>query len=863
MEVILGQFTKSLAASGLMTAEEVDSFIEGLPPDKKPDDGKALAQALVHRGKLTKFQAQAVFQGKTKGLIMGDYVVLDRIGQGGMGQVYKARHKFMERIVALKTLPSEATKKEEAVKRFQREVKVAARLSHPNIVTAHDAGESQGVHYLVMEHVEGRDLDSHVKKHGRLPIETALDYTLQAARGLEYAHSNNVVHRDIKPPNLILNAQGTVKVLDMGIARLSETIGPYDPTAQESLTGTGEAMGTVDYMPPEQAMDAKTVDKRADIYSLGCTLFYLLTSHSVYGGDTMLQRLLAHRDAEIPSLRAERPDVSEQLDAAFQKTIAKKPEDRYGSMVEVIAELEACTAPKPEQLAETANLGNTPLSSDVETFPAINTETPADSLPLDFPVISPVDSVLRKRPKMDKKQQIIIGSVVVGIAFVLLLFGVVFMMRTPEGMLVVTVNEADAEIVLDDGKVTLKSPGEEPVEIKVVEGKHTLRVTKGGFQTFTKEFSIASGGEETISVELESEIESDGKKTTQVNLSPAEQKVAAKPVPEVASSGKNRVKVVEELPVVEPDDATPKTVSPPSIASLPDEPKSSESIYPASQPPPAIAPFTPEQAKQHQKAWANHLKVPVEAENSVGMKMVLIPPGEFMMGSPDSDPDAEDHEKPQHEVRITKPFYLAAHEVTAGQFKAFVDATGYKTEAETAGDQQTWTNPRFLQFDVRPVGCVSWNDAVAFCEWLSEKEGETYQLPSEAEWEYGCRSGSTTLWCFGNNETGVEEYAWCSGANERFKGERMKLVGVKLPNGFGLFDMHGNACEWCSDWYSPDFYDGSPVEDPRGPSNGDSRVIRGGSFWAQPWNVRSAKRVRSLPSNRVTIIGLRPAKTYP
>ena len=144
MEVILGQFTKSLTNSGLMTADEVDSFIEGLPPDKKPDDGKALAQILVKQNKLTKFQAQAVYQGKTKGLIMGDYVVLDRIGQGGMGQVYKARHKVLERIMALKTLHSEATKQEEAVKRLQREVKVAARLSHNDGMALrgerHDAG---------------------------------------------------------------------------------------------------------------------------------------------------------------------------------------------------------------------------------------------------------------------------------------------------------------------------------------------------------------------------------------------------------------------------------------------------------------------------------------------------------------------------------------------------------------------------------------------------------------------------------------------------------------------------------------------------------------------------------------------------
>ena len=209
--------------------------------------------------------------------------------------------------------------------------------------------------------------------------------------------------------------------------------------------------------------------------------------------------------------------------------VAKKPEDRYGSMSEVIAELEACATPKPKQFAETANLGNTPHSSaNMDTLPVIRTEeTPGDSLPLDFPVISPVDSVLRKRPKMDKKQQIIIGSVAAGVCFLVLLFGVVFMMRMPEGTLVVEINEPDAEISVDDGKVTLKSPGEEPVEIEVVEGQHTLKVTKGGFQTFTKEFTIESGGKETISVELR----------------PVEKKVAARPkpepVPKVVSSSDN------------------------------------------------------------------------------------------------------------------------------------------------------------------------------------------------------------------------------------------------------------------------------------------------------------------------------------
>ena len=225
MEVLLGQFKKSLIASGLMSAEEIEAFSNSLPTDNKPKDGAELAKALIRNKKLTKFQAQAIFQGKTKGLIMGDYVILDRIGEGGMGQVYKAKHQVMERIVALKTLPGAAMKSDRAVQRFHREVKVAGRLSHPNIITAYDAREDHGVHYLVMEYVQGSDLAHVVKKEGCLSVKTAVNYIIQAARGLEYAHSRNVIHRDIKPSNLVLDQEGTVKILDMGLARLNEIIG--------------------------------------------------------------------------------------------------------------------------------------------------------------------------------------------------------------------------------------------------------------------------------------------------------------------------------------------------------------------------------------------------------------------------------------------------------------------------------------------------------------------------------------------------------------------------------------------------------------------------------------------------------------
>ena len=263
----------------------------------------------------------------------GEYTVEVQIGAGGMGRVFKAIHRRMERTVALKLLPKVALVPPEAVQRFQQEVSSAARLTHPNIVTAFDAGERDGTPFLAMEYVEGSDLFHQVQKHGPLPVVSqAIDYTLQAARGLEYAHAKGVVHLDIKPANLILAQDGMVKILDLGLARLRP------PTGDEAL------MGTVDYLAPEQTTEPRQADRRSDIYSLGCTLFFLLTGKPLYEGKTVIQKVLAHQEGAVPSLRQLRPEVSPALDAVFKKMVAKRPEDRYQSMAEVIQRLQAYQA---------------------------------------------------------------------------------------------------------------------------------------------------------------------------------------------------------------------------------------------------------------------------------------------------------------------------------------------------------------------------------------------------------------------------------------------------------------------------------------------------------------------------------------
>jgi serine/threonine protein kinase len=342
MAISVEQFIERLSESGLLSAAEVSAFQDGLPPHKRPRDVQTLAAGLVKAGKLTKYQAQAVYQGKTKGLVLGQYVVLDKLGEGGMGVVLKARHRRMDRLVAIKVLSSAAVKQAGSVERFHREAQAAAKLSHPNIVTAYDADEHQGMHYLAMEYVEGRDLASIVKEHGPLGIREAVECTLQAARGLQYAHEQGIVHRDIKPGNLLLDKKGTVKILDMGLARIAGTEMAAD--GPERLTTTGQVMGTCDYMAPEQSLDTHQADARADIYALGCTLYRLLTGNPPYRAETFAKLFLMHLEAPIPSLGDSRPEVPEVLDAIAQRMLAKKPEDRYQSMAEVVAELEAVLA---------------------------------------------------------------------------------------------------------------------------------------------------------------------------------------------------------------------------------------------------------------------------------------------------------------------------------------------------------------------------------------------------------------------------------------------------------------------------------------------------------------------------------------
>ncbi len=365
---------KELTDAGLLSADEATK----IESESESTGVEAFLSQLVESGKITKYQADKFVKGNGSEIAFGDYVVIDELGRGGMGTVLRARHRRMEREVAIKVLPTTALDSETAVARFYQEVKVAAQLTHPNIVHAYDAGEHQGFHYLVMEYVRGNDLAKVTSKEGAMELARAVDFTIQAATGLSYAHKKGVVHRDIKPSNLLLDDDNTLKILDMGLARIGRS-GLEDNAESMHLTTTGQVMGTVEYMAPEQAEDTRNADHRSDIYALGCTLYRLLAGSPPFSRETVVKTILAHREEAIPSIGKGGGVIYQKLDEIFQRMVAKRPEQRYQDCETLIADLSQI-----KQLAEGAREEQT---IQLSSSPVIPKTAP--------PVVSPSDPAVQ------------------------------------------------------------------------------------------------------------------------------------------------------------------------------------------------------------------------------------------------------------------------------------------------------------------------------------------------------------------------------------------------------------------------------------------------------------------------------------
>jgi len=377
-------FLTNLRQSGLVTGDQMAKVMPRMP---QTDRGLVLARAMVEQGMLTRFQAELLLVGRTNGFHLGQYRILDHLGRGGMGRVFKAEHQTMNRVVAIKVLAPHLCKTPKAQQLFQREVRAAARLVHPNIVTAYDANQIGDRCYLVMEHVDGPNLEELTRQRGPLPIGQACDFIRQAASGLQYAHELGMVHRDIKPANLLAqrpssNVPGaacTVKILDFGLARL-QTWGPNGEPANDSIMAAeNTVLGTPDYLSPEQARNLHNVDIRADLYSLGCTFFYLLTGRVPFPGGTTLEKLVRHSTEAPPPVEHFRPDVSPPIASIVRRLLAKDPNQRFQTPAELAATLApfAVQAPAPMAIpVAVAVPGGVATSTGSSAWTATNTNPP-------------------------------------------------------------------------------------------------------------------------------------------------------------------------------------------------------------------------------------------------------------------------------------------------------------------------------------------------------------------------------------------------------------------------------------------------------------------------------------------------------
>lgn len=326
-QLTVDDYTKCVRASGLVNEDLLSGAIKGLAQKfpNRPLDSRLVSQHLLDNKLITPWHQSKLVKGCSKGFFIGRYKLLAHLGTGGMSRVYVAVHTMMKRQVAIKVLNQKLTQSESHLQRFLRESQAAAALDHPNVVRAYDVDCDRDLYYFVMEYVEGPTLQQLVEKRGPLAADFAAEYTRQAALGLQHAHDHRLVHRDVKPGNLLVNNQGVVKVLDLGMVRLSsEEVKSITIQFNESM------LGTADYLAPEQALDCHNVDHRADIYSLGCTLYFLLAGRPPFADGSMAMRLMRHQSEAPPKIP--RDDIPQELLDVCWKMMGKTPDDRYPSM---------------------------------------------------------------------------------------------------------------------------------------------------------------------------------------------------------------------------------------------------------------------------------------------------------------------------------------------------------------------------------------------------------------------------------------------------------------------------------------------------------------------------------------------------
>jgi formylglycine-generating enzyme required for sulfatase activity len=823
------------------------------------------------------------------------YCLLQRLGGGGFGEVWKTKGPGGFQ-VALKFV--KLTEPAGPVER--RALEIIKQIHHPHLLTTFGSWEIPGFLVIAMELARGTlwDRFREAVEQGLdgIPPDELLEYFREAAKAIDYLNEHRpelgglaVQHRDIKPQNILLIGNG-VKVGDFGLARVME----------HTVTGHSGSL-TVAYAAPE--FFRGQVASQSDQYSLAVTYCHMRGGRLPFNGNPV--EIIGQQLAQKPDLTMlpaeERPVLA--------RALALMPPQRWPSCRAFVEQLLAArsaaatapgqraqtVAPAPGQRAQPVAAG--PKGAHVSTaavggrqtgypvaagpsrpdefasLPAGNRPTqppraetsraPKATAPLP-PPLPPVEAPRRwQAPERGGRRGVRIGATVLVAAALLGLawWGLAALQKDEPGGPSGRAPEARGS----SKPAPNKRPPQPEESSKPTADKRTPEAAASLELLLPKSVSVQTGMAERLEITVH-----------RTNVDGPVQLTCLQPPHGI---------IVESVTMPAGKDRVQTMVRADAGDSV-----GSHRLRMA-----AICGNTRTEASLDLvvRSW------PVMT-NSIGMKLVLIPRGKFRMGSPEGEKGREANEGPQHEVEITRPFYLGQYTVTRGQFRRFVQDTGYKTEAEIDGTggngyeaatrrfarkpAYTWRDPGFAQTDEHPVVNVSWNDAVAFCRWLSCKEGRDYRLPTEAEWEYSCRAGAATRFYHGDDEAGLRHLANVADKSFAAKFDQDYVnkdfpkatqdwlarvpwddgfpftapVGQFRPNLFGLYDMHGNVWQWCTDWYDKDYYGRSPRQDPQGPESGSARVFRGGCWLNPDLYCRAACRLINKPPHFCSIgIGFR------
>lgn len=740
----------------------------------------------------------------------GRYHVTRKLGEGGMGYVYLADDRNLDTQVVIKVPRAAMLEDKEFAGRFTRESRALVRLAHHSIVKINDVGEHDGVPFVVLQYLAGGSLQDR-QEHGpdRRPLPQSLheltSWLERVAQALDFVHRQGYIHRDIKPGNILFDTEGHAYISDFGVAK---ALAERSNAPQTVHTGTGMVLGTPQYMAPEMVL-GQAFDGRVDQYALAVTVYEMVSGGFPFDGPTGAAILLK-QSTEQPALLGDLvPGIPEEMSGAVKKALEKDPQRRFADCSafarSVLQELKPGTPPIP-QFSSTDNRALTETTKPE----AIAVTCPACQKKLKVPA-----STAGKRLRCPRCQGPISVTGTVSSA-------------PPETFAAVAESGRTSTIPASRAPSLGKAAGSDTVLEATAPDASKRSFRRLGF------LIVCLGLGLVLTVGAVWLVGRLGLFGTSPRTSVAVAKAPEKATP--------------VLPKLEPTKAPDKA-------------------------PPAIP--------ENKPKWGD----PTFAK-SIGLPLVLIPRGKFRMGSPQGEANRSEDEE-LHDVEITRDFDVGKFTVTVGQFREFVRDANHQTEAEKDGEggwgfneqtgkfegrkpQYTWKNPGWTQTDEHPVVNVSWNDAVAFCDWLSTKEAKKYRLPTEAEWEYACRANTTTRYYSGDSEDSLQgvaniadaslkrKFAGASWAKEWDDGYPFTApVGKFKPNAFGLYDMHGNVYQWCSDWYDKDYYKKSSGQDPKGPGAGVNRVIRGGSFDDGVSFCRSARRGDYTPSNRYYYFGFR------